>query len=38
MSLLGISIGQRLGKAFGHPAEICGAIVLIILAISFLVF
>ena len=36
MALVGINIGQRLGKTFGKPAEIVGAIVLIALAIGFI--
>lgn len=37
MALVGVNVGQKLGKAFGRPAEIGGAIVLILVAISFLV-
>ena len=37
MSLAGVIIGQRLGDRFGKPAEIAGAIVLMLLAVSFLV-
>lgn len=37
MALLGVNIGQRMGTQFGKAAEIAGAIVLILLAISFLV-
>ncbi len=36
MALIGVNIGQRLGKTFGRPAEVAGAVVLILLAISFL--
>jgi putative Mn2+ efflux pump MntP len=38
MALIGVNIGQKLGKAFGRQAEIAGAIVLILLAITFVVF
>ncbi len=37
MALIGVTIGQRLGKAFGCWAELAGAVVLTALAISFLV-
>jgi len=37
MSLIGVAIGKRLGTRFGKPAEIAGAIVLMLLAVSFLV-
>ncbi len=36
MALLGVSIGKRVGKAFGRPAECIGACVLMILGVSFL--
>ncbi len=36
MALTGIVLGKTLGKLLGKPAEIAGAIVLILLAISFL--
>lgn len=35
MALVGVNIGQRLGKTFGRPAEFAGAVVLILLAIGF---
>ena len=37
MSLSGVVIGKRLGTRFGKPAEIAGAVVLMLLAVSFLV-
>jgi putative Mn2+ efflux pump MntP len=37
MSLAGVIIGKRLGDRFGKPAEIAGAVVLMLLAVSFLV-
>jgi len=37
MSLTGVIIGKRLGDRFGKPAEIAGAVVLMLLAVSFLV-
>lgn len=37
MSLTGVVVGKRLGTRFGKPAEIAGAVVLILLAVSFLV-
>lgn len=37
MSLTGVVIGKRLGDRFGKPAEIAGAVVLMLLAVSFLV-
>jgi putative Mn2+ efflux pump MntP len=37
MSLAGVIIGKRLGGRFGKPAEIAGAVVLMLLAVSFLV-
>ena len=37
MSLVGVIIGKRLGDRFGKPAEIAGAVVLMLLAVSFLV-
>lgn len=37
MALLGVIVGQRLGTAFGKWAEIVGALVLILLAVSFLI-
>ncbi|MHC4295074.1 MAG: manganese efflux pump MntP [Planctomycetota bacterium] len=36
MALTGTIIGQRLGKAFGKPAEIFGAVILMLLGVSFL--
>jgi len=36
MSLIGVVIGKRLGDRFGKPAEIAGAVVLMLLAVSFL--
>lgn len=38
MALMGVNLGQRLGKTFGKPAEIAGAVILILLAITFLLF
>jgi len=38
MSLVGVVIGKRVGAAVGRPAEIAGAIVLMALAVSFVVF
>ncbi len=37
MSLAGVVIGKSLGDRFGKPAEIAGAVVLMLLAVSFLV-
>ena len=37
MSLAGVVVGKRLGARFGKPAEIAGAVVLILLAVSFLI-
>ena len=37
MSLAGVMIGKSLGARFGKPAEIAGAVVLMLLAVSFLV-
>ncbi len=37
MSLAGIAIGKRFGTTFGRSAEIAGAVVLMVLAASFLV-
>jgi len=37
MSLTGVVIGKRLGDRFGKHAEIAGAVVLMLLAVSFLV-
>jgi len=37
MSLAGVIIGKCLGDRFGKPAEIAGAVVLMLLAVSFLV-
>jgi putative Mn2+ efflux pump MntP len=37
MSLAGVMIGKGLGARFGKPAEIAGAVVLMLLAVSFLV-
>jgi putative Mn2+ efflux pump MntP len=36
MSLIGVLLGQYVGKAIGRPAEFLGALILIALAISFL--
>ncbi len=36
MSLLGVLLGQRIGKAIGRPAELVGAVVLMILGVTFL--
>ena len=36
MALIGVAIGKRFGKALGKPAEILGAVVLIVLAGIFL--
>lgn len=38
MALFGVAIGRRLGQAFGRRAEMLGAIVLILLGVSFVVF
>ena len=38
MALLGMNLGQRAGQILGRPAEIAAGIILIVLAISFLVF
>lgn len=35
MSLAGVAIGRRVGKAVGRPAEIAGALVLMALGVSF---
>ena len=37
MSLFGVAVGRRMGQAFGRWAEIAGAVVLILLGVSFLV-
>jgi putative Mn2+ efflux pump MntP len=37
MSLAGVMVGKSLGDRFGKPAEIAGAVVLMLLAVSFLV-
>jgi len=37
MSLAGVMVGKTLGDRFGKPAEIAGAVVLMLLAVSFLV-
>jgi len=37
MSLAGVMVGKSLGDRFGKPAEIAGAVVLMLLAASFLV-
>jgi putative Mn2+ efflux pump MntP len=37
MSLLGVMAGRRFGKALGRPAEIVGAVVLLLLAVGFVV-
>lgn len=36
MALTGVIIGKRVGRKLGKPAEFIGAIVLIIIGISFL--
>lgn len=36
MALAGVAVGKRAGEAFGRPAEIAGAVLLILLGISFL--
>jgi putative Mn2+ efflux pump MntP len=36
MALAGVVVGQRVGRAIGRPAEIVGAVVLMLLAVSFL--
>jgi putative Mn2+ efflux pump MntP len=36
MSLTGVVVGQRLGRRLGRSAEIAGAVVLMLLAVSFL--
>ena len=38
MSLAGVAIGRRLGKRLGRSAEIAGAVVLMLLAVSFVAF
>lgn len=38
MSIIGIGLGQRIGKAIGRPAELIGAVVLMALAVSFCLF
>ena len=38
MSLAGVALGRRVGQALGRPAEIVGAVVLMLLAVSFLLF
>jgi len=37
MSLAGVMVGKSLGDRFGKPAEIAGAVVLMLLAVSFLI-
>jgi len=37
MALTGVTIGQRVGSAFGRRAEVAGAVVLMALAVSFLI-
>jgi putative Mn2+ efflux pump MntP len=37
MALLGVNVGMRAGKSFGKTAEIAGAVVLLLLAVSFVV-
>ncbi len=36
MSLLGVLLGQHIGKVIGRPAELVGAIVLMVLGVSFI--
>ena len=36
MALIGVTLGKRAGRAFGKPAEIVGAIILMALGVSFL--
>lgn len=36
MALTGVAIGRRAGKALGRPAEVLGALVLMVLAVVFL--
>ena len=36
MALAGVAIGKRIGKALGRPAELAGAVVLMVLGVSFL--
>lgn len=38
MALIGVNIGQRAGQILGRPAEIAAAIILMLLALSFLLF
>jgi len=37
MALIGVTVGQRVGERFGRRAEIAGAVVLIALSVSFLI-
>ncbi len=37
MSLTGVVVGQRVGARLGRPAEIAGAVVLMLLGVSFLI-
>jgi len=36
MALTGVALGKRIGRAVGRPAEIAGAVVLLVLAVTFL--
>ena len=36
MSLIGVAVGKRAGQAFGRPAELLGAVVLMAVGVSFL--
>ena len=36
MALVGVVVGKRVGKALGTPAEIAGAVLLMVLGVSFL--
>lgn len=36
MALAGVTVGQKIGERFGKPAEIFGAVVLMLLGVSFL--
>lgn len=38
MALFGVSVGKRFGTAFGKPAEIFGAVILMVIGASFLLF
>ncbi len=38
MALIGVVIGKRMGEVLGRPAEILGAVILMLIAVSFLAF